>query len=134
MAWMLHTTHLVRPDFSSTILQTEPRLGRPHQSDRIKRAWPTGLDAGDANLVVVSPDWSDLEATIAWLGNHPTIAQGIGDRQRELFYDGGYLSPAAEPCYWRALIRGWSRVVEPEGREWIEHKGGRWELFSLGGL
>ncbi|KAF7179939.1 hypothetical protein CNMCM7691_008991 [Aspergillus felis] len=134
MAWMLHTTHLVRPVFSSTLLQTEPRQGPPHQSDRIKRAWPTDLDAGDANLVMVSPDWSDLEATIAWLENHPTIAQGIADRQRELFYDGGYLSPAAETCYWRALIRGWSKVVESEGGEWTEHKGVRWELFSLGGF
>ncbi|GIJ85030.1 hypothetical protein Asppvi_003885 [Aspergillus pseudoviridinutans] len=134
MAWMLHTTHLVRPVFSSTLLQTEPRLGPPHQSDRIKRAWRTDLDAGDANLVMVSPDWSDLEATIAWLENHPTIAQGIADRQRELFNDGGYLSPAAETCYWRALIRGWSKVAESEGREWTEHKGVRWELFSLGGF
>jgi hypothetical protein len=132
MAWMLHTTHLVRPVFSSTLLRREPSLGPPHQSDRIKRAWSTDLDAKDANLVMVSPDWSDLEATIAWLENHPTMAEGIADRQRELFHNGGYQSPAAETCYWRALIRGWSKVVEPEGSEWSEHQGVRWELFSLG--
>jgi hypothetical protein len=132
MAWMLHTTHLVRPVFSSTLLLKQPSLGPPHQSDRIKRAWPTDLGVEDANLVMVSPDWSDLEATIAWLEKHPTIAEGIAHRQRKLFYEEGYLSAAAETCYWRALIRGWSTVVEPEGSEWSEHKGVRWELFSLG--
>ncbi|KAH1491547.1 hypothetical protein LV164_008173 [Aspergillus fumigatus] len=134
MAWMLHTTHLVRPVFSSALLQTTPSWGPPNQSDRIQRAWPTDLSTEDANLVMVSPDWSDLEATIAWLEDHPTMAEGIADRQRQLFHDGGYHSPAAEACYWRALIRGWSKVAEPEGREWSEHEGVRWELFSLGGL
>lgn len=60
------------------------------------------------------------------------IAEAIADKQHELFYEGGYLSPAAETCYWRALIRCWSTVVEAEGSEWSEYKGVRWELFSLG--
>lgn len=48
---------------------------------------------------------------------------------------GGYLSPAAETCYWRALIRGWSSVVRVDGDEWEgreEERGVSWEEFSMG--
>lgn len=73
-----------------------------------------------------------------YLRAHPEIAQGIANRQRELVK---YLSQAAENCYWRALIRGWSEVVDTEGAGggWagsevagVENgEGMRWETFSL---
>jgi hypothetical protein len=62
----------------------------------------------------VAPDWSDLESVVGWLENHPRVAEDIAKRQRDLFVGGGYLSPAAKVCHWRALIRGWSKVVEIE--------------------
>jgi hypothetical protein len=52
----------------------------------------------------------------------------------------GYLSPAAEACYWRSLIRGWSSVAKTDSNEkwgnWEDDgpengEGMRWETFSL---
>jgi hypothetical protein len=46
----------------------------------------------------------------------------------------GYLSPAAENCYWRALINGWSQVAKTDSDEkWDEGEEIRWETFSLTG-
>ena len=46
----------------------------------------------------------------------------------------GYLSPAAETCYWRALVNGWSKIARTEGDErWDEGEEIRWETFSLTG-
>lgn len=77
----------------------------------------------------MSPDWSDLEAVIEYLEANPEIAQGIAQRQRETMVDRGYLSQAAEVCYWRRLIRSWSETVRWDKAEWSE--GMRWETFSL---
>ncbi|KXH39794.1 hypothetical protein CNYM01_13059 [Colletotrichum nymphaeae SA-01] len=129
LEWMQHTTHLVEPVYSSSLLsggqseltqtassQAKPRDQQQQQqqqqlSSRTLEQWPTTLRAEEANMVFVKPDWSDLEATVRWLEEHPDVARGIARRQRALFSGRGYLSPAAEVCYWRALIKGWSRVV-----------------------
>jgi len=44
-------------------------------------------------------------------------------------FERGYLSEAAEACYWRRLIRGWSEQVRINEVEWEE--GTRWETYSL---
>ncbi len=80
----------------------------------------------------MAPDWSDLGDTVKWLEANPRVAEGIANRQRDLFVGGGYLSPAAEACYWRALIRGWSAVAQTDGEGWEAQDGVRWELFSMG--
>jgi hypothetical protein len=49
-----------------------------------------------------------------------------------LFVGRGYLSPAAEACYWRALIRGWEAVARMEGQGWENVNGVPWELFAMG--
>ncbi|KAK5629134.1 hypothetical protein RRF57_004849 [Xylaria bambusicola] len=103
----------------------------PYPAPWVRAAWPTEHDASEANIVFVAPDWSDLEATVAWLEAHPRIAEGIARRQRALFADGGYLSPAAEMCYWRGLIRGWSEVVRVEHGAFDDLEGVTWEEFSL---
>ncbi|KAI1271888.1 glycosyl transferase family 90-domain-containing protein [Xylaria sp. FL0933] len=100
--------------------------------DAVRNAWPRRHTPEDANIVFVSPDWSDLEDTVAWLEDHPDTAAGIARRQRELFVGKGYLSPAMETCYWRALIRGWSQVVRLEGEGWEDEEGVSWEEFSIG--
>ena len=110
---------------------------------RTVEAWPTRYDAAEANIVFVAPDWSDLEDTISWLEGHPEVAAGIARRQRELFVGGGYFSPAAETCYWRALVRGWASVAVVDGGNgngngtgaggggWDEEEGVTYEMFSL---
>lgn len=108
IAWMMHTTHLVKPVFSSDLPGLE---GRWTASEMTKRAWPVRYAAEEANMVFVKPDWSDLEDTIKWLEDHPKTAEGIARRQRDTFVGGGYFSPAAEACYWRALVRGWAEVA-----------------------
>ncbi|OTA85780.1 hypothetical protein M434DRAFT_82477 [Hypoxylon sp. CO27-5] len=146
IAWMQHVTHLVKPLFSSSldgVARTPP--GTTSRADQlaaaatttypapwVRAAWPRSYDPGkEANMVFVAPDWSDLEATVGWLERHPRVAEGIARRQRELFDGGGYFSPAAEMCYWRAVIRGWSSVVRTEGQGFEELEEIPWEEFSL---
>ena len=130
IAWMQHTTHLVRPLFSSDLGLGEDGAWEPTSGER--KAWPRHYEPGEANIVFVAPDWSDLEKTVLWLEEHPMVAEGIAQRQRDLFVDRGYFSPAAEVCYWRALIRAWSKVVRTEGQGWEEQVGTPWEQFILG--
>lgn len=114
ISWMQHATHLVRPVFSNALKGME---GGWTASEMVKRAWPESWGVEEANAVFVKPDWSDLEDVIQWLEEHPREAEGIARRQRETFVDGGYFSPAAEMCYWRALIRGWSEVARWDAEE-----------------
>lgn len=161
--WLQHTTHLVRPLFSGSILSSsapttsEGKQGKERKTTtkggwkptpRIQRAWPVQHPPEEANIVFVAQDWSDLEETIAWLEEHPRIAEGIARRQRELFVGGGYFSPAAEVCYWRAMVRGWASMArvdrdeaqnlegedESDGNNrthWADEEGVKYELFSL---
>ncbi|KAK3316712.1 glycosyl transferase family 90-domain-containing protein [Apodospora peruviana] len=138
--WLQHTTHMVRPLFSSSMdLDNHPsgaKLKGLWITDRHRRTWPVQYPPDQANIIFVAPDWSDLGETIAWLEDHPRVAEGIARRQRELFVGGGYFSPAAEACYWRALMRGWASVASvnktavDEGR-WAEREGVRYEEFTL---
>ncbi|KAI1653310.1 hypothetical protein F4813DRAFT_374927 [Daldinia decipiens] len=137
IAWMQHVTHLARPVFSyqlEGVERTALDSGRklvPYPAPWVKDAWPKEYDPGEANIVFVAPDWSDLETTVEWLERHSKIAEGIARRQRELFDGGGYFSPAAETCYWRALLRGWSEVVRTEGQGFENLEEIPWEEFSL---
>ena len=126
--WMQHVTHLARPVFSSE-LGMGGKGWTP--TEKVRRAWPVGYRPEEANIVFVAPDWSDLGDTVAWLEEHPEIAEGIAMRQRELFAGGGYFSPAAETCYWRALVRGWAKMARTEGQGWEETQGITFEEFSL---
>ncbi|KAM7199386.1 Glycosyl transferase family 90 domain containing protein [Naviculisporaceae sp. PSN 640] len=147
LKWLQHTTHLVKPLFSSTILEASSgnkKAWKPNQ--RTLLTWPTQYTPEEANIVFVAPDWSDLGDVITWLEAHPHIAQGIAARQRELFVGGGYFSPAAEVCYWRALVRGWADMARPvntgvaadweyeeagDGKSWFEEEGISYEAWSL---
>ncbi|KAH6891375.1 glycosyl transferase family 90-domain-containing protein [Thelonectria olida] len=125
LEWMQHTSHLIRPVCSSTLLGTKPYI-----PSSMNETWYQNHSPTESNLVFVSPDWSDLEDTVRWLEEHQDIAAGIARRQREMFAQKGYLSPAADACYWRALIRGWSEVAQPVGAEW-EQKGIPFEEFVV---
>ncbi len=142
IAWMQHTTHLAKPLYASDldleylddIVDSKSpehhgvhRRWKPTADE--EAAWPHAAP-GEANIVFVAPDWSNLGATVRWLERHPAVAEGIAARQRALFADGGYLSPAAETCYWRSLLRGWRQVVQYNDSALCE--GEPWETFVLG--
>ena len=63
----------------------------------------------DQNFVEVERDFRDLESAILDLIENPTKAQRIANNQIKTFKQ-RYLTPAAEACYWRKLIRTWSLV------------------------
>ncbi|PMD24641.1 hypothetical protein NA56DRAFT_594946, partial [Hyaloscypha hepaticicola] len=133
LSYLMHTTHLIRPLFSSSIPLPSSSLSQnqPHLNSR----WPRSYPQSQANIIFISPDWSDLEATVEWLRAHPEIAEGIAERQRDVVRK-GYLSEASEVCYWRSLVRGWSSVVRIDEQEWGAwddegSRGLRWEEFSL---
>lgn len=125
----------MRPLHTSTSPVSNPSTHSTVTADR----WAS-YPASEANIVFVVSNWEDLEETIAYLRANPDVAKGIAKRQRHLITDIGYLSPAAEACYWRALMRGWASVVRTEGVEggvkgqrWVEGEGLRWETFVLRG-
>lgn len=86
----------------------------------------------------MAPDWSDLEAVIAFFNSEENhiLAEGIARRQRELFVGGGYFGTGADACYWRALVRGWSQVAKVKKEDdgaWEDGEGMRWETFAVTG-
>ncbi|KAI9167742.1 O-glucosyltransferase-like protein [Paramyrothecium foliicola] len=125
LEWMQHTTHFVRPIFSSTLLGV---TSRKHPSKRVRERWPVESPPDQANAVFVAGDWSDLPATVRWLEDNPLVAAGLARRQKETFTRGGYMTSAAEVCYWRALLKGWSQVARPIGDGW-KQTGVRFEEF-----
>jgi hypothetical protein len=128
--WPQHTSHLVKPVFPAGFgLEAEPW----ESAAMIRRPWPDAYDPEEGNMVFVGKDWNELEAVIEWLEAHPKVAEGIASRQRELFVGGGYFSPAAEACYWRALVRGWASVADPSGEGWEELEGVPVEYWGLDG-
>lgn len=62
------------------------------------------------NHVRVKRDWSNLERKVKWFLKHPNDAQRVADNAVATFRD-LYITPAAEACYWRRLIDGWSTVA-----------------------
>ncbi|KAI1609289.1 glycosyl transferase family 90-domain-containing protein [Exophiala viscosa] len=68
----------------------------------------------EQNYVEVKRSFEDLAEKISWLQDHNKNAEKIASRNVKVFRE-RYLTPAAEVCYWRKLIHGWSRVsFEPE--------------------
>ncbi|KAI9874887.1 MAG: hypothetical protein M1830_009177 [Pleopsidium flavum] len=91
----------------------------------------------NANYVEVERDFSDLEAKIEYLVAHPDEAKRIADNSVRTFRD-RYLTPAAEPCYWRRLIKAYASVCDFEPRFYNDTEGRKWrgvpfESFVLTG-
>ncbi len=61
------------------------------------------------NFLRVEKDFSDLETQLAHLRARPEQAARIASNGVEIFRD-RYLTPAAQSCYWRKLIRGYGSV------------------------
>ncbi|KAL4885246.1 glycosyl transferase family 90-domain-containing protein [Aspergillus karnatakaensis] len=60
----------------------------------------------EQNYVEVERDFSDLERKIEFLLDNPETAERIAQNSVRVFRD-RYLTPAAESCYWRALVRAY---------------------------
>lgn len=67
------------------------------------------VDGPEQNFVQVKEDWSDLEEKVKDVLQSPSTAKRIAGKGAKDFRD-RYLTPAAEACYWRALIRGYGKV------------------------
>lgn len=67
----------------------------------------------DANYIEVDRDWSDLSRKVDYLIDNPQIAERIANNAVRTFRD-RYLTPAAESCYWRQLIRQYSAACDFE--------------------
>ncbi|KAF2008885.1 hypothetical protein BU24DRAFT_474962 [Aaosphaeria arxii CBS 175.79] len=63
----------------------------------------------DQNFVEVESDFSDLESKIQELLQDSQRAKMIANNSAKTFRE-RYLTPAAQTCYWRQLIRSWAEV------------------------
>lgn len=92
------------------------------------------------NYVEVERDWSDLDDAMEDLLAHPEKARRIADNSVAVFRE-RYLTPAAEACYWRALLKAWKEVsfepllyksVRVDGAvKMTEKRGVRFETFMI---
>lgn len=107
-----------------------------HKLDWIQHYQPLMRSSGsEQNYVQVQRDFSDLESTMNMLLTTPDKAITIADNSVATFRE-RYLTPAAETCYWRRLIRGWKEVTfEPQfwNQTTEQWRGVPWESFALEG-
>lgn len=76
----------------------------------------------DANYIEVESDYSDLEDTIEFLLDSPDTAERIANNSVRTFRD-RYLTPAAESCYWRHLVRQYGMVSDIEPAMFTDSEG-----------
>ncbi|KAJ6006931.1 hypothetical protein N7451_004875 [Penicillium sp. IBT 35674x] len=67
----------------------------------------------DANYIEVDQHFGDLSSKIDYLIDNPQVAERIADNAVRTFRD-RYLTPAAESCYWRHLVRQYASVSDFE--------------------
>lgn len=67
-------------------------------------------DGPRQNHIRVKRDFSDLAEKVEWYLAHPGEAQWVADNSVATFRT-RYLTPAAQACYWRRLLDGWSEVA-----------------------
>lgn len=107
-----------------------------HKMDWLQHHHPLMSSAGpNQNFVEIERDLSNLEQTITYLQKNDAQAEQIATNNVETFRE-RYLTPAAEACYWRRLIRGWAQVsFEPEFYKVVngtkEWRGLPFESFAL---
>ncbi|KAK5708089.1 hypothetical protein LTR97_000629 [Elasticomyces elasticus] len=73
----------------------------------------------EQNYVKLKRDFSDLQRQMSKLGKPANMpaTKSIADNALKTFRE-RYLTPAAEACYWRAIIRGWASVQGFEPQIW----------------
>ncbi|KAF2003412.1 hypothetical protein P154DRAFT_486606 [Amniculicola lignicola CBS 123094] len=95
-----------------------------HKSEWIEPHQHLLISSGEhQNFVQVERDFSDLETKVEELLDDPERAVAITRNSVATFRD-RYLTPAAQACYWRHLIRSWAEVsFKPKG--WEVSDGGK---------
>lgn len=78
----------------------------------------------EANYVEVERDFSDLDRKMEYFIDNPDTAQRIAENSVKTFRD-RYLTPAAESCYWRQLIRQYAASCEFEPVLYTQENGRR---------
>lgn len=107
-----------------------------HKMDWIQHQHPLMVGSGpEQNFVQVRRDFGDLEEVVMRLQNDHVLAKRIARNNVETFRK-RYLTPAAEACYWRRLVRSWASVsFEPEFYEVVNGtkiwRGLPFESFAL---
>lgn len=92
------------------------------------------------NFISVRNDFSDLHEKMQYYLSNPATTARIANSSVATFRD-RYLTPAAEACYWRRLIRAWAEVqafspeayvdvAAPDGSVWKKQRGVDWEIFA----
>ncbi|KAF2257799.1 hypothetical protein CC78DRAFT_527265 [Lojkania enalia] len=134
LTWLTVSARWMKPIAAETLMGAHEQVEKNGDSSmgwkKPRELLPTVSDWHDANAIYVKPDFSNLEAVVEFLDSHPEIAQRVARNQRESVVGGGYLSSAAEVCYWRALIRGWASVATID-RSWGIELGERFEDWIL---
>ncbi|KAI2468526.1 glycosyl transferase family 90-domain-containing protein [Annulohypoxylon bovei var. microspora] len=109
-----------------------------HKLDYVFHYQPLLKDSGPhQNYVKVRRDWSDLKAQMDGLLADPDRARQIAQESTRVFRDRN-LTPAAEACYWRRMIRNWRAVSDFEPRRYETKEDGTkgrrgvsWERFAF---
>lgn len=138
ITWLTASGTLLRPIAAAELrrrveqpAEKRAAVPRSEKMDAVPGALPTVATWQEANAIYVKPDFSDLEGLVRLLRLRPDVASRIARNQREFVVRGGYLSLAAETCYWRALVRGWAAVAQVDGNEWSDEVGVRYEEWLL---
>lgn len=102
-----------------------------HKMDWIQHHTPLMIASGSLqNYIEVKRDFSDLQVVMLWLQKNDDRAAIIADNSVKMFRE-HYLTPAAEVCYWRQLIRGWASVsFKPEPWE-LKNGARRWRGLDV---
>jgi hypothetical protein len=82
------------------------------------------FDGPDQNMVEVERDFRDLDQKMQYLLNNPEKARQIAQNNVNVFRN-RYLTPAAQACYARKIIKAWGRVQGFEPVLWKEVIDGR---------
>ncbi|EME45725.1 hypothetical protein DOTSEDRAFT_71425 [Dothistroma septosporum NZE10] len=96
-------------------------------------------DGPEQNFVSVKRDWSDLEEKVQYYLGHPEEAERIVTNSVETFRE-RYLTPAAEACHFRELMRRYREVsfepdaFEEKGPQVKRLRGVAYELFNGDGM
>lgn len=87
---------------NSVFIAPEPEWAEPHLH--------LLESSGDGqNFVQVQRDFSDLEDKVQQLLDDPERSRAIASNSVKKFRD-RYLTPAAQACYWRQLMKAWAEV------------------------
>lgn len=69
-------------------------------------------------MVLVKRDWSDLDEKMDYLLSHPEEAKRIAENNARTFRD-RYLTPAAQACYMRRMVKAWADLQGYEPELWV---------------